>query len=162
MAAAIQQTECPDKICLTEEGPLEPAAMREFYNMGWDALILPSRAEAFGLCALEARSLGLPVILTHASGHSQHGESWDTVIKHGDDAPITVNGIPGGAAPTVSVDDIYDAMLEYVNNRHSRWLWAQQGANNYFDKNSWEKATTHLVRWLKSHRPKVSQPGIGI
>jgi len=162
LAAAIRRTEVPEQFILTEEGPLEPREMRAFYCQGWDALVLPSRAEAFGMCALEARSLGIPVILTDCSGHKQHSMSFDTAIVHGHDAPISVNGIPGGVAPSVKSSSIYDAMLEYINNRNSRWVWAQRGANNYFDKNSWGKATTHLVKWLKAHRPKVSSLGIGI
>ena len=162
LVSAIKKTEVPDIFILSEEEPVEPSAMRKFLCRDWDALVLPSRGEAFGLCALEARSVGLPVILTHCSGHAQHAESWDTVIEHGTNRPCSVNGIPGGAAPSVTTSAIYDALLEFIQNRHSRWLWAQQGANNYYDKHSWGKAARDLTRWLRARRKMISHPGIGI
>ena len=42
---------------------------QEFY--GADLVIMPSRAEGFGLTALEALSAGLPVLVTHNSGLGQ-------------------------------------------------------------------------------------------
>lgn len=163
LLSAIKRTEVPDLFVLTEDANLlEPRAMREFLCQDWDALVLPSRAEAFGLCALEARSVGLPVILTHCTGHSQHGEDFDTVIEHGPERPCQVNGIPGGTAPSVKASAIYDALLEFIQSRNSRWVWAQHGANNYYDKNSWTKVTRQLTRWLRSHKKMISRPGIGI
>jgi glycosyltransferase involved in cell wall biosynthesis len=162
LVSAIKRTEVADKICLTEEGPIDPKAMRRFLCMGWDALVLPSRAEAFGLCALEARAVGLPVILTSCSGHAQHVEKWDTIIEHGNDAPCRVNGIPGGVAPAVRASSIFSSLEEYIANRHTRWVWAARGASNYYDRNSWGKATKPLAKWLKSRRRRVSRPGISI
>jgi len=161
LVAAIKRTGHPEAFCLTEDGPLEPHAMRQFYNMGWDALVLPSRAEAFGLCAIEARSQALPVVLTKCSGHTQHAEKWDTIIKHGPEAPIVVNGIPGGRAPSIKTSDIYDALNDFMKHRQSRWQWSQAGADNYYDRHSWWKALNHLAKKIKSYRRKVHSPGLG-
>lgn len=160
--SAIRRAEADDRVRLCEDDSLEPKRMRDFLCGAWDAIVLPSRAEAFGLLAIEARAVGLPVILTCCSGHKQHVESWDTIIESGPEAPIQVNGIPEGVAPIVEMSAILDAMSDFVAHRKSRWDWAQRGAFNYFDKNSWGKATGHLVRWLKSHRKNISRPGLHI
>jgi len=159
---AISRTGCPDAFEVIDDGPLQPAGMREFYCQGNLALILPSRAEAFGLCGLEARSLGLPVILTHAAGHAQHAEPWDTVIKHGPDMPCRVNGIPGGMAPEVKASAIHDALHEFISHAKSRWDWAQHGSSGYYDRHSWMKATKDLAQKLKGYRKRISRPGIGL
>lgn len=159
---AINETKCPDVFEVVEDGPLEPARMRDFYCSGVSAVVLPSRAEAFGLCALEARSLGIPVILTHAAGHEQHAEVWDTVILHRPDSPCRVNGIPGGMAPEVHADDIYTALMEFVGHAKSRWDWAQHGSSGYYDRHTWAKAVRDLVTKLKGYRRRPSRPGIGI
>jgi glycosyltransferase involved in cell wall biosynthesis len=157
---AAKRADVVEQITIIEEGPIDPLDMRHFLCKGWDALVLPSRAEAFGLLAVEARAVGLPVILTHCSGHAQHAEDYDTVIKHGPDAPITVNGIPNGTAPTVSASNILSAMQEYIANRHTRWVWASAGASGYFNKNSWSASTKPLASWLRAHRRRVSRPGL--
>lgn len=43
-----------------------------------DAFVLPSRAEAFGLCALEAMSTGLPLIATNWSGPAEYLDPEDS------------------------------------------------------------------------------------
>ena len=68
----------------------------------------PSRGEGFGLCPLEARASGVPVIATACTGHSAHmpAQSQDGVIvvPHGPPAPI--DDLTGASAPTVSVDEL--------------------------------------------------------
>jgi len=162
LVEAIRRTGHDECFLITEDGPLQPAAMREFYCQGYVALVLPSRAEAYGLCALEARSLGLPVILTHAAGHAAHAEAWDTVIRSWPDAPCRVNGIPGGLAPQVLAGDVYTALREFIAHAKSRWDWAQHGSSGYYDRNTWEKATRVLVAKLKGYRKRPSRPGIGL
>jgi glycosyltransferase involved in cell wall biosynthesis len=162
LVSAIKRADVIDQVTIIEEGPLEPAEMRRFLCSGWDALVLPSRAEAFGLCAIEARAVGLPVILTHCSGHRQHAEKWDTVIEHGPDAMIKVNGIPNGIAPTVRASSILVAMREYIENRHIKWVMALKGANGYFNNNSWRESVRPLARWLRAHKRRVSRPGLHI
>jgi glycosyltransferase involved in cell wall biosynthesis len=157
--SAVTATGRSEAFELLEDGPLEPAEMRRFYG-AYDALVLPSRAEAFGLCALEARSQGLPVILTHAAGHAQHAEKWDTVIQHGYDKPIKVNGIPNGMAPEVKIGNILDALRDFASHARSRWDYAQIGASAYYSYNSWEKASRPLIKFIKRHSNIAKRPGL--
>lgn len=160
---AVLATGVPEAFDIVTDKPLQPAHMRAFYCEGHVALVLPSRAEAFGLCALEARSLGIPVILTKASGHAQHAEAWDTFIHHEvPDTPCRVNGIPGGMAPGVTAVDIYDAMQEFLAHVKSRWDWAQHGTLGYYDRHTWSLATCGLAKKLKGYKKRPSRPGIGL
>ena len=54
-------------IVRTEKG--REQLVQEFY--GADLVIMPSRADGFGLTALEALSAGLPVLVSHHSGLGQ-------------------------------------------------------------------------------------------
>ena len=130
--------------------PLPPAAMRAYLERGWAALVQPSRAEAFGLCCIEARAVGLPVICTHGTGHEEHGARSDVRISHGAEAPIVVNGIPGGRAPTVTVDAIVHALKCFARGRGAFQTDAiELQQNGYYDRWSWSTVTRPLAAWLR-------------
>lgn len=137
---------------------LSPVSMIELLQRGWWALVQPSRAEAFGLIPVEARAVGVPVICTHCSGHAEHAESWDTVVKHGPPEWIQTNFVEDGMAPGVSADAIAAALRTFmVNPRHLR---ANAAANriNYADNYSWPVHCRELGRWLRRHMRKNKRP----
>jgi len=100
---------------------MRPEEMKQYLlGGGWDAVIQPSRAESFGLCPVEARACGIPVIMTAESGHKEHVEFNDTIIETGSEAPIKVNGIPNGLAPTVTPEAIVAAVSDFKFNEDKR------------------------------------------
>lgn len=114
------------------DAPLTPPEMLALLQQGWHAYVAPSRAEAFGMIPVEARATGLPVIATHCAGHREHAHPADVKIAHGPEAPIRVNGIPNGRAPSVSVDAVARGLMRFVTSKadHSapggyarRWGW---------------------------------------
>jgi glycosyltransferase involved in cell wall biosynthesis len=131
-----------------EKMPMPPGMMRAYYNRAWDALVLPSRAEAFGMCAVEARSQGLPVILTNCSGHADHVEPWDCFIKHGGEARIAVNGIPNGMAPSVAVKDITAALRDFIDKQEVLQRLSLKNCRTYYQHYAWKKATGPLARHI--------------
>lgn len=124
-----------------------PEVFREVL-VSYDAVVQPSRAEAFGLVPLEARALGIPVILTASSGHAEHAEAWDTLIPGRAEKPITVQGIPGGRAPDVTVADIVKALERFWSQREMLAERAREKARGYYERWSWEAVTKGLARKL--------------
>jgi len=124
-------------------GALEPEKMRQLY-MQADCVIQPSRAEAFGMVPMEARAMGLPVMLTDSSGHLEHFEgASDVCIPTGPSAPISVNGIPSGMAPTVKVEDIEEALRIWPNVARCN------GGAEYYDRWRWSSVTRELAAALR-------------
>lgn len=100
---------------------MRPEEMKQYLlKGGWDAIIQPSRAEAFGLLPCEARACGIPVIMTACAGHSEHVDYNDTIIETGLEAPIKANGIPNGLAPTVAIASIVTAVIDFKLNEDKR------------------------------------------
>jgi len=110
---------CPDVILEESYDSRPPLEQIAYYLQGWDAVIQPSRAEAFGIVPVEARACGLPVITTHCSGHLEHATPRDVVVNHGPEAHLRCNGIPSGAAPAVTVEAIAEALRRWRSSR--RW-----------------------------------------
>lgn len=130
------------------EGKDSPGEMRDWYRQ-LDFLIQPSRAEAFGICPLEARSQGVPVILTWCAGHCAHQETSDGVIPSGLEAPITVNGIPNGMAPTVRASAIR-LVLQVAATREGRIkTQAKTTAREYYAQWAWPVVLTGFAQRLK-------------
>ncbi len=89
------------------EDPMPPEEMLKYYREKGNVLIQPSRAEAFGLCPLEAYMAGLPVFYTDVTGSRGFRKRGylNTVIKDRREyGPIKVQGIEHGVAPIVTPD----------------------------------------------------------
>ena len=77
--------------------PIQPLPRRQdvaaLYR-ACDAFLAPSRAEGWGLPALEAMACGLPVALTHYSGHTAFADRDNSIA-----IPYRLAQIPPGALP---------------------------------------------------------------
>lgn len=76
---------------------LDPAALRTLYRES-DAFVLPSRHEAFGIAALEARAAGLPVIASSDAGCQEF-------LRHGETALLCANDTDFAKAMTQLIRD---------------------------------------------------------
>lgn len=130
--------------------PLTPEEMWDYYHRGWLAVVQPSRAEAFGIVPCEARSQGIPVIMTATNGQAEHATPWDVLVRTGHPAPIRVNGIPEGRAPDVSVDDIASALRLFWGQRAQRLALAARGVVGYYNAFNWASVTSGLARRLRN------------
>ena len=120
--------------------PFPPASMFGALTQGWHALVAPSRGEAFGMLPLEARAVGLPVIATHCSGHAEHGHECDTVIPHGADESIRVNGIVNGMAPAVTAEGIAHGLRKFITSP------LKMIGRDYAASWTWQHVTRALAR----------------
>lgn len=104
---------------------------RQFYEV--DLVIMPSRTEGFGLAALEALSVGLPILV---SGNSGFGDA--------------LQKVPHGSNYVVNSEDPKDWAEAIANVRKKkRDVWLQEIKDlrtRYGEKNSWEKQCGDLLK----------------
>ena len=82
----------------------------------YHATVQPSRGEGFGLIPLETRAAGRTAILTDIEAHQTHINRADVVIPTGAMEPLQTQGNASGYAPTVTVDNIAEALIEFTAN----------------------------------------------
>lgn len=109
-----------------------------------DLVVQPSRAEAFGLCSLEALCCGTPILATNGHGHGQWfvtGLPGAVAITNGKDAPM--GDFEGSIAPTVNAEEIrlglvdtfelygqlLEAALDNARRLGQEWSWEKQNAD---------------------------------
>lgn len=130
-----------------------------------DALVQPSRSEGFGLLPLQARAVGIPVILTATTGHLDHLDEHDVVIpteKNESELLLThelaerygykidpVKVLHNAVCPEVSVDRIVDGLEQLSHDLGCWWLHAQKRAETYQQRWSWEAVTKKLAQTIK-------------
>jgi glycosyltransferase involved in cell wall biosynthesis len=136
---------------------LSPLDMRSWYkNLHY--LIQPSRAEAFGICPVEARACGVPVILTDCTGHKDHVHARDLVVPHGIHTSCVVNGIPDGHAPAVAAYDIANALRRAKREVANRCADAHALSHQRYAASwSWPAVTWALAKTLKSLSKKETK-----
>lgn len=145
---------------------LHPRQMKRKYLDHILALVQPSSVEAFGICPLEARALGVPVICTHCTGHSQHASATDTIVAHGPSIDMRVNGIPKGKAPTVTTDAVIHGLIAFMNSvreitASQRWSTAYMQPEGYLERYTWKNVTRTLAAQIKEmlwSRPTQQTP----
>jgi glycosyltransferase involved in cell wall biosynthesis len=91
---------------------LSPEGMRDLYCRGWRAVVQPSRAEAFGLVPVEARAMGIPVLLTDGHGHLEHVTPRDTLVGLGPLEYKPAQGIYDAVMPGLDIDKLVLALRE--------------------------------------------------
>lgn len=113
----------------------------------YDLVCQPSRAEGFGLVPLEALACGVPVAATGCTGHSDYltlGQRGVVLIAHGDETPSDDG--PGAIAPSVSADDIADALEGAYRDRPSLEFGAWSDADELRAKWCWKAVTERFLR----------------
>jgi len=148
---AISATQCNHLFEIEESrATMPPEVMRNvLLGSGFCAVIQPSSAEAYGMVPCEARSVGLPVIMTRCTGHTQHWMASDVIVKHGRENPMRLNGIPNGRAPQVAEVEIVRALLYFVRHMTDVLARSAATARNYYERNSWPAVTEVLATVLK-------------
>jgi glycosyltransferase involved in cell wall biosynthesis len=117
------------------------------------ALLCPSRSEGFGIQALEARALGIPVVQTLCTGMADHlGLDDDprqrgiVPVQHGELVPAWGDF---GLAPEVTDKAIYEGMIELIDTYDT----IREAAASHADEMiswSWESQTRGLAEQLKN------------
>ena len=101
----------------------------------------PSRGEAFGLCPLEARASGVPVVMTTCTGHSQHTEPGDPGVVAVPTGPLApIDDWTDARAPSLDPDELaaalvrcyaewptlHDAACAAASELRGWWSWSGQ------------------------------------
>lgn len=127
-----------------------PVDMRMFYKQ-YDAIVQPSRGEGFGLVPLEARCLGIPVVVTADTGHGQHFvPGADTQVATGTFTSCLTQGNSVGCCPTVNARDIEVALRDLIENYDARRLATGAWAKKYARVNTWSHRLRPLIHDVAS------------
>lgn len=110
----------------------------------------PSTGEGFGMIPLEARALGVPVIATACSGHSEHMEEAPgvVVIPHLPPEPV-FDELPGAQRYRVTSEAIADALHHAYQFRKSLTREARDAAPSVVKRWHWSKVVSSLVPLLQ-------------
>lgn len=110
----------------------------------------PSRGEGFGLVPLEARAVGVPVVATVCTGHSEHlvdGQPGLIVVPHGPAVPI--DDLPDASAPQVQPEALAACLLR----AYKTWKKLDQDASAASDRVraewAWEVQLAPFMNQLK-------------
>lgn len=114
--------------------------------------VFPSRAEGFGICPIEMRACGVPVMQTFCTGHRDHldpddnPQRWGIIeVKHGS---MTDAWGKFGRAPEVLSSDVYEAMKVCINRYAALKEASCDMADAVRTQWSWQETTKPLIQWL--------------
>lgn len=127
---------------------IPPNGMIELYREH-HALLAPSRAEGFGICPLEARALGVPVVQTGCTGFSDGvppPESGVVIVPSG---PLCSGWGDFGLAPEVRSEDVAEAMRHmmksYDDIKERARMWVHEVRSTW----SWTAVSRGLAQALR-------------
>ncbi len=111
-------------------GAKDQATLRDYYNAA-DLVVLPSRAESFGLVALEAMACGRPVVASHTGGLPS----------------IVTDGVNGFLCPVGDEECLASKMDLVLSNPELR-EWLGEKALARARRQSWSAVSNCIVRLL--------------
>lgn len=128
-----------------------PEDMARLYS-AHHVICQPSRGEGFGLCPLEARACGVPVVATDCTGHEEHlkgatHEDGVVIVQSGDLAPI--DDMPGALAPEVTVQAIAEALEAARDGWSDLNVTAREKSPEVRQRWSWPNAMATFVNELE-------------
>ncbi len=107
--------------------PVLHPAMATYYQAA-DALVMPSRAESFGLVAAEAQACGLPVVASNAGG-----------LRH-----VVAHDHSGWVTSSIDPTEFADALVRVLDNPPYAARLGE-GAIDHADRFSWRSTTDRLL-----------------
>lgn len=139
----------PQNIELYPRANLAPARMGDALSTA-HVVCQPSRGEGFGLVPLEARAVGVPVVATACTGHSEHlldGQPGVVIVPHGPMAPI--DDLPDAEAPIVVVDALAACLVRAYEDWKQLDSEAQAASERVREQWSWQAQLGPFMQQLK-------------
>ena len=112
----------------------------------------PSRGEGFGCVPVEARACGVPVLATACTGHAEHlltATAADGVVLVPTGSPAAIDDFPGALAPSLAVEDVYEALCFAYRNWLDLSAAAERSAAAFRERWQWERKLEPLCRLLQ-------------
>ncbi len=102
--------------------------LQALYNAAYVA-VFPSLYEPFGIVALEAMSIGKPVIVSNVGGLSE----------------IVVHGVNGLKVPPGDIESLANAIIELLSNPEHARKMGEEGFHIVYDKYTWDKIAEQTI-----------------
>ena len=121
---------------------------------GCHAVLVPSRAEAFGMVALEALAHGVPVVACGGTGMDDYLPDDPRAVvvpSTGDTEDLNTFGHGEGRVNVVDAGAVADAIRDMMVGYEDRRTLAEDGAETWTQDHSWHAATRPLLRWMEAH-----------
>ncbi len=128
---------------------LSEGSTSKFYRQH-HVICQPSRGEGFGLCPLESRASGVPVVMTSCTGHSEHYVPTQPGVVHVDTGSLEpIDDGPGATAPSLSAESVATALETAYGTWPALAEGAFMAAGGIRDRWSWPNVTGE---WLRARK----------